>query len=252
VAHRGLISLTPKEDTHLMTSPEALEFLLVSGDYKTLSAVGEGLRRVGATFGFVPTADSAGDYIRRRRVDGIFVDLDVPSAVELIHAIRQGTSNRNSAVFACIPNVKQSPAMIVPGANFLLHKPLDVEVVVSHVTAAQDMMTRERQRYFRHPVSLPVSMTIAETEQHAMITNLSESGMAVRATKPLALHSVLDFAFQLPAGPTISGRGLIAWANSEGLVGIKFQTLRDAGQGDLVAWLTNRKRLASAPPAEDN
>ncbi|MGA2483591.1 MAG: PilZ domain-containing protein [Candidatus Acidiferrales bacterium] len=235
-----------------MTPDTALEFLLVSADYKTLTAVTGGLKQLGANLNFVPTTDSAGDYIGRRRFDGIFVDFAVGGAPDLIVAIRKGHSNRYAVVFACAGDAAGASAALEAGANFVLHKPVTAEDVFSHAKAARNVMVRERRRYFRHAVSLPASLALKGAEHRATITNISEGGMAVRAAKPLECSSVIDFAFELPPGPSISGRGQITWANSEGMMGITFHFLRGQSQNDLLDWFRERRRLSPNPLAADD
>ena len=70
------------------TTTTALDFLLVSNNYETLTAVKNGLKEFGAHLGFVPTIDYARDYLARRKIDGIFVDMEVPGAAELVQSIR--------------------------------------------------------------------------------------------------------------------------------------------------------------------
>jgi response regulator RpfG family c-di-GMP phosphodiesterase len=225
----------------------ALEFLLVSNNFKTLTAVTEGLKQLGASFGFVPACDSAQRYIERRKLDGIFIDLEVPGALDLIQSIRQGSSNRLAVIFACVPDGKQSAPTLVPGASFLLEKPLTPEIIVSQTTAAQEMMARERRRYFRHALNLSVSIKAEGADQWARMNNLGEGGMAVHVVKRLNYSCLVEFAFELPLGQPISGKGMVAWANSEGLTGIKFQLLRGKGQEALEDWLANRQRISPEP-----
>jgi hypothetical protein len=145
-----------------------------TSNYETLKAVSKGLKEFGASFGFVPTLDSARDYIGRHKIDGIFVDLEVAGSQELIGSIGQGTCNRNAVVFACVPSPTESPITLVSEANFLLQKLLSVESVLANVAAAKDNMARERRRYFRHIVRFPVIIAAGGTEQQAIMTNLSE------------------------------------------------------------------------------
>jgi len=229
-----------------MSAPAALEFLLVSTDYKTLSAVNGGLKQCGAVLDFVPTTDSALQFIGRRRIDGVFVDLAVTGALDLILSIREGSSNRHAVIFACVQSAAEAAPALGAGANFAIHKPVTAESVRAHVTTARNVMVRERRRYFRHAVSLPVSLTVRGAEHRATITNISEGGMAVRVTKPLQaspILSVVDFAFELASGPAVSGRGQITWANTEGLMGVTFHFLRGNGQDDLLTWFNQRQRV---------
>jgi response regulator RpfG family c-di-GMP phosphodiesterase len=234
-----------------MTSPTTFEFLLVSTDYQTLTAVAGALKQIDANLGFVPTVEAARDYVGRRKIDGIFVDMEIPGAVDLINFIRQSSCNRHAMVFGCRGTGIESPETLEARVNFLLQKPLSEEVVLSHVTSAREVMARERRRYFRHPVSLPVSLSGNGMEQRARMTNLSEGGMAVHTVKPVEFHSVIDFAFELAIGAAVSGKGLITWVNSEGMIGVAFQFLRGKGRDHLLTWITERQRISPMPLIAD-
>jgi CheY-like chemotaxis protein len=222
----------------------AFEFLLVSDDFKTLTAITEGIKRFGGSFGFVPTTGAAQRYIERHKLDGIFMDLDLPGAPDLVQTIRQGSSNRLTVIFACVGNGKVSAATLVPGANFVLAKPLTVESIVSYAGAARAMMTRERRRYFRQPLNCSVLLRADDDEHWARMSNLGEGGMAIHTVKGLNHSSLVEFAFELPLGQPITGKGMVAWTSSEGLAGIKFQLVRGTGQDALQDWLASRQRLS--------
>jgi hypothetical protein len=88
-------------------------------------------------------------------------------------------------------------------------------------------------------------------KQHARMTDLSEGGMAVRTSKLLKHSSVIDFSFDLSLGASVSGKGQVAWINSEGLAGIVLQIFHGKGREQLEAWLTSQEQLAlrKNPPA---
>jgi DNA-binding NarL/FixJ family response regulator len=228
-----------------METSTTLDFLLVTEDYAIFKTVRIGLQQVGARFGCLNTIAAAQDYVERRRVDGIILDLAAGDAIDFITVLRKGTSNRRAVVFACLEDHLQSSAVLQAGAQLLLQKPIMVEHLVSKVAGARDLMVQERRRYFRHSIFFPVLVTTDGNEQRAMITNISERGMAVHTTKPPACSSFVDFCFQLPEGPTISGKGQIVWANTEGVVGIGFHLLRGTGKEDLLAWFADRERFSS-------
>ncbi len=240
-----------QEKASAVAPPAVLEFLLVSNNYKTLSVVKGGFEELGAHFGFVPTSELAHDYIGRHKIDGIFVDFEVPGALDLIHSIRLGSSNRYAVIFACVRSATESTAMCAAGANFFLQKPLTVESVVSSITRAQDMMAREQRRFFRHPVSLPVLLTVNGTQQRTMMINLSEGGMAVRGAKQVACPSAVEFYFELSFGQTIRGKGRVTWANEEGMAGIEFLSIRDKGRDHLTTWLSAWQSIPSKPSVAD-
>ncbi len=220
-----------------------LEFVLVSSDYATMQAVSKAVKKFGAKFVLVRTAHEARECLNRRKIDGVFVDMEVPGALGLIESTRKGTSNSKAVIFACLANARESTQILAVGANFLLRKPLTEDGVAMHITISKELLVREQRRYFRHSVNLPVTLKEGEVEQQARITNLSGGGMAVRTVKPLKHGAVLDFTFELSMGVRISARGQVAWVNSEGTAGIILQTLRGKGSEQLDAWLASREQL---------
>lgn len=228
-----------------MIEPLPLEFVLVSSDYATMQAVSKAVKRIGSKFVLVPTAHEARECLNRRKIDGLFVDMEVPGALGLIESTRRGVSNNKAVIFACFVNAKESAQILALGANFLLRKPLSEEGVAMHITISKELLLRERRRYFRHAVNLPVTLHEGLAEQQARITNLSGSGMALRTVKPLKQGAVLDFTFELSMGARISARGQVAWVNSERMAGIILQTFRGQGSELLEAWLAAREQLRS-------
>jgi hypothetical protein len=198
------------------------------------------------------TSDAGCDYVGRRKIDAIFLDLEIPDWQQVLEGLRLGTPNRFCVAFACTGNRLAGKEARNRGVHAILQKPLSVEDVVSHLKSSHDLMVRERRRYFRHQVYLPLTLTVNGAEQHALITNLSEGGMAVRVTHALECSSLVDFSFQLRAGPTVSGRGNVAWHDSEGLVGIGFQFFRDNGEDSLLAWIRRQEQLNPEHPSWDS
>lgn len=234
-----------------MIEPLPLEFVLVSSDYATVQAVSKAVKKIGSKFVLVPTAHEGRECLNRRKIDGLFVDMEVPGALGLIESTRKGASNNKAVIFACFVNAKESAQILALGANFLLRKPLSEEGVAMHITISKELLLRERRRYFRHAVSLPVTLQEGAAEQPARITNLSGSGMAVRTVKPLKQGAVLDFTFELSMGARISARGQVAWVNSEGMAGIILQTVRGKGSELLDTWLEAREQLRSEGKAPE-
>jgi CheY-like chemotaxis protein len=226
-----------------------MHLLLVSNDYATLKAIRTAAAQLGADLACMATSEAGCDYVGRRKIDGIILDLELPAWELVLEALRLGTSNHFAVAFACTGNRLVGKEARARGAHVVLQKPLRVDDFVSNVQSARDLMIQERRRYFRHQVYLPLTLTVNGAAQHALITNLSEGGMAVRVTQALECCSLVDFSFQLRAGPSISGRGNIAWRDSEGMVGIGFQFLRDGGKDALLEWIRHQERLTMEHPS---
>ncbi len=234
-----------------MSNPLELEFVLVSSDYATMTAVLGGVKKYGAKSILAPTMEAARDCLNRRKIDGVFVDLEVAGALGVIEGIRKGTSNSKAVIFACVMSSREYTETLSAGANFLLRKPLNEDSVALHITIAKELLERERRRYFRHSVSLPVILKDSGAEQHARMTNLSEGGMAARTVTALRHSAVIDYEFALSSGANICGKGQVAWVNTEGLAGILVQTFRGMGKEQLAAWLTAQEELAVKKDAPD-
>jgi len=227
-----------------MSRPLELEFVLVSGDYALMNAVSGGVKRYGGKFLLVPTAEAARDCLKRRKIDGVFVDMEVPGALGVLEGIRKGTSNNKAVIFACVADTRENTLALSAGANFLLRKPLNEETIALHITIAKELLDRERRRYFRHAVNIPVVLKDGEAVQNARMTDLSEGGMALRTAKPLRHSAVIDFSFDLALGATVSGKGQVAWINSEGQAGIVLQIFQGKTREHLEAWLAAQEQLA--------
>ncbi len=72
-----------------------------------MNAVSGGVKKYGAKFLLVPTAEAARDCLSRGRIDGVFVDLELPGALAVMEAIRKGTSNSKAVIFACVTDAKE-------------------------------------------------------------------------------------------------------------------------------------------------
>jgi len=226
-----------------MSPPIELEFVLVSSDYSMVQTVSTGVKKYGGKFSLVPDAEAARDYLNRRKVDGVFVDLELHGAIALIESIRKGTSNSKVVVFACGGSSREHTSTLNAGANFLLRKPLSVDSAVLHITIAKELLERERRRYFRHPVNLSVLLKEGTAQQHARMTNLSEGGLAVRTVKPLSKGAAVEFSFALPLGVNLKGKGQVAWVNAEGVAGIAIQAFDGRGKEYLEGWLTAQEEI---------
>jgi ActR/RegA family two-component response regulator len=227
-----------------MSSVPPLEFMLVCDDYPTLTAVSAGVKKFGAALTFVPNSDSARDCLDRRKIDAVFVDQQVSGALQLIEFIRKGTSNSKAVIFACVADSRASTPALSAGANFTLKKPVTADDVTRHITIAKDLMICEHRRYFRHPVNLHILLKDEHGQQHGKMTDLGEGGMAVRTATPLKQSSPVEFAFDLSFGASLTGKGQIAWTNTEGMAGIIFRFFHGTGQDQLRAWLNAREQLA--------
>ena len=222
------------------TAAVALQFLLVSDDHSTLKKVQAALDTLGSSMSFSTSAGAARVYLSSHRVDGIILDIPLPSASELIATIRQAGTNRRAFVFVCIGEGQMPSEALKGGANVLLHKPLDPDLIASSIKPFYGIMDAERRRYFRFQVTIPVTLSLNTYSHRAMVENLSEGGMAVSARTPLERSALVEFGFELPFGPRVAGNAQVMWTNDKGIMGLEFRLLHDQSREHLSNWLKNK------------
>jgi CheY-like chemotaxis protein len=218
------------------------EFLIVCRDARTHTVLAAAIHDCAGAVNTTADTAAAMAYITRRKLDGIFLDMRTDGALNLIGNIRRGTSNRFAVVFACAGEHEDASRLLNAGANFVVHKPLDPAEVATVLESAGQMMAVERQRYLRHPLALPVILKATDREQRATTLNISRGGMAVRCPQSFDPGSPIHFVLELPMGQAVRGRGEVAWANTDGQMGIRFYLMGEEVKNVLWHWMEQRSR----------
>ncbi|HLW52563.1 MAG TPA: PilZ domain-containing protein [Candidatus Angelobacter sp.] len=195
------------------------------------------IHRFGGFANWTADTTAALAYISRRKLDGIFLDMRVEGALKLVASIRRGSSNRYSTIFACAPGDEDAARLLNLGVNFIVQKNLDAEKVALVLEGAVQMMLLERQRYLRYSLTIPVTLKSTGGEQNAVTANISRGGMAVRGKQSLEPGRAINFVLDLPGGQAIQGQGEVAWAKTDGNMGIRFYLLRNDIKQTLWNWI---------------
>ncbi len=70
-----------------------------------------------------------------------------------------------------------------------------------------------RRNFDRYPVEWAVDCVASDTFLYASITNISEMGIFVRTTEPLAIGTRMRLSFSPPGGESFKLEGCVAWVN---------------------------------------
>jgi len=145
------------------------------------------------------------------------------------------------------------PQVIVSGSNgrtnlqdtvatFVCKKPISVEQAVRTLSAARNMILEGRLRYNRHALDLPVSLAYGPRKKvEAHLMNLSEGGMGIRLSYPMAFQGPVRLSFQLPESKAqMKVQGEVAWIDKMGNAGIRFHNLSADLKRDLKLWLARQ------------
>ncbi|HUM06826.1 MAG TPA: PilZ domain-containing protein [Terriglobales bacterium] len=220
-----------------------LESLLISRDASLLGVLRPTLEKMSVNVEVCSGIQTGTEMLGKHKFDAVIVDCDdLQGGVELLKTLRKTQSNASSVTFAVLNGATTTQEAFQFGANFVLQKPLTPLNATRCLNAALSFMVRERRRYFRHPVEMPVRISLPSgPEFSAAATNLSEGGMAIRFVGKLPKDTGVCLNFTLPDSNTsLEIRGNIAWADGTGNAGIKFMEVPQSSQYQLEKWLTDR------------
>jgi DNA-binding response OmpR family regulator len=228
-----------------------LESLLISRDAALLGVLRPTLEKMSVSVEVCTGTKTGSEMLGKRKFDAVIVDCDdLQGGVEILTDLRKTHSNASSVAFAVLNGNTTTQQAFQLGANFVLQKPLTPLHATRCFNAALNFMLRERRRYFRHPVDMPVRIIIPEGAQlNATATDLSEGGMAIQVADKLPRNVVTNLHFTLPGSNiSLELRGNIAWADTTGKAGIRFVDVPQSSQYQLEKWLTDR--MHSELPSE--
>jgi CheY-like chemotaxis protein len=220
-----------------------LESLLISQDADLLAVLRPVLEKVSVNLQVCAEPKPAADLLARCKFDAVVIDCDdLQDGVDLLRSLRQTRSNAKSVSFAVVNGKTTTQLAFQLGANFVLQKPLTPLQASRCFNAALNFMVRERRRYFRHPVDMPLRIAFPQSqEMTATATNVSEGGMAIRFLGKLPKEAQGQFRFTLPGGQiSLELKGEVAWADGTSQVGIRFIDVPQSSQFQLEKWLTDR------------
>jgi DNA-binding response OmpR family regulator len=226
-----------------------LDSLLISRDAALLGVLRPTLEKMSVSVEVCSGVQTGDDLLNKRKFDAVIVDCDdLQGGIELLNGLRKTQSNASSVAFAVLNGKTSTREAFQLGANFVLQKPLTPLHASRCFNAAISFMVRERRRYFRHPVEMPVRISVKDgIDTTATTTNLSEGGMAIRTLAKLEKNSQAKVQFTLPGtGNSLEVKATIAWAD-EGHAGIRFADVPQSSQYQLDKWLTERLQREISP-----
>jgi DNA-binding response OmpR family regulator len=194
--------------------------------------------------------ETALDAVTHRRLDALIVDWDgAYDPTRVVRAARKSSPNANSTIVAMVNKGSETHALLV-GANFMIHKPTDVEHAHRCMRAAYGTMLQNRRRARRVAVDVPVAARVNEVgEIEARISDLSVGGMALQCNRPLQMNQEVMAHFFLPrTNHLIHATGRVVNANATGRAGVRFAFVPEEELTLLESWLAGE--LAKIETAE--
>jgi DNA-binding response OmpR family regulator len=220
-----------------------LESLLLSQDPEVVRVLRPTLEKLSIDVEICHEARAGADILISDKFDAVIVDCDdLNGGLALLQGLRSTPSNKNSVAFAVLngkrTTTKEAFGM---GANFVLQKPISVLNAARCFHAALNFMLKERRRYFRQPVKMPVRVVLEGKTVTATSTNISEGGIALMLREALPKGAAPHLKFSLPASNLhMEVETEVAWSDTKGLAGFRFHNVPKSSQEQLERWLDER------------
>jgi len=213
--------------------------LVISDDEATIRQLTESMQQFAISAEVCQDAGFALQSLNRRHFEAVVVDLKMYQSKEIMERVRFSPSNQTATTFAITDG---SASGFSTGANFVLERPLSEEALSRSLRAAYGIIMRERRRYFRCPVTIPVAVRNPEgLETQCETINISESGIAIRIPTQVTAETEVVVRFKLPENPTrFVVQSKICWSDPTGRTGLQFLNLPLARKTELQGWLAHR------------
>jgi hypothetical protein len=143
--------------------------------------------------------------------------------------------------FAISSNGGEATAAFRRESGFVFERPLSTESIRSTLKPAFELILRERRRYFRCPLSIPVSVRRRTMpDVRCCCVNISEGGMAVSTSVPLSPGEDVQVQFTLPdhKEPFLA-ESRICWLKT-GHLGVLFVSFSQGHKSELQGWLSQK------------
>jgi len=233
-----------------MNSPPSLAFsgrvLLVSNDAIAIEQLSESMQRFALFPEQCPDVHTALERLKRFKFEAVVVDFRLGSqAAAVLEGTRQSPSNEHAVLFTVSGNEVEAVEAFKAGSTFVLQRPLSATSIDLSLKAAYGLIVRERRRYFRCPVEVPVAILKTGIQTVAgRSVNISEGGMAIAATAPLGPGDQVQLQFALPGEESqFVLESTVCWAKGQ-RIGLNFLSPHKISK--LQEWLS--RRLEEAIP----
>ncbi len=215
--------------------------LLVSADPVTIQQFSQALQELSISPDVCHEVPAAVGLLNRQKFDAVIVDLQLGEQCGLIlDEVHLSPSNQKAVTFAISGSDAEGTAFR-KRSEFVFERPLSPQSIRSTLKPAYGLILRERRRYFRCPISIPVViLRRAKPEVRCNSVNLSEGGMALSTFVPLSPGEKVRVQFTLPGHEVpFLAESTICWWKT-GHLGVRFISVSQERKSELQGWLARK------------
>jgi FixJ family two-component response regulator len=222
-----------------MVNPAEIRAILVTEDEELVGIISGLFGQIGIAVQKSRDENEAIRSIETGRFEALVLDFDnCPDAGAVMQRLRDSGSSKNALVFAVASDGTARQRALEQGANFAFERPFNEARIKDILHTAYALMLRDRRRYFRHAVSLPVHLKrITRPALMCTSLNISRNGIAVQVPSPLEPGEIVDITFRLVQSGPIAGHGTVVWDDKHGKAGLSFECATLEDENRLTAWL---------------
>ena len=217
--------------------------LLVSADPVTIQQFSLALREISISSEVCQEVPASIRLLTERKFDAVLIDLQlgVESGV-ILDFVRLSPLNRTAVTFAISGCDSDAAAVFRKKSGFTFERPFSAQSIRRTLRSSYGLILRERRRYFRSPVTIPV--TILRQGMPAVrcySANISEGGMAVSTSVALGAGEDVRVEFILPnhKHPLVA-QSRVCWGQA-GRLGIRFMSVPAERKSEIQNWLSQRQ-----------
>jgi len=177
--------------------------------------------------------------LAKSKIDALIVDCDLEGTTGFLRGLGTGL---NAVPLVIVSGSNGRTQLQDTVATFVFQKPISVEQAVRILSAARNMILDRRLRYNRHALDLPASIAYGSRKRiEAHLMNLSQGGVGIRLSRPVAFPGPVRVSFQLPESKVpMKVQGEVAWIDKLGNAGIRFLDMSPVVKRDLQLWLAQQ------------
>jgi CheY-like chemotaxis protein len=216
--------------------------LLVSDDPATTEQVSHALQDLSILPDICHQMEESIHLLNSRKFDAVIVDLQMGrQSGDVLAEVRLSPSNRTAVTFAISSSDAETTSSLRKRSSFIFERSLSARSVCGTLKSAYGLILRERRRYFRYPIAVPVTVLrqgMPEVRCHSL--NVSEGGMSISTLFPLSIGEKVRVHFTLPdhRGPFLT-ESTICWC-ATGQLGIRFVSFSREPKSELQEWLSRK------------
>jgi hypothetical protein len=178
------------------------------------------------------------------KFEAVIVDLLLGEfANAILEEVRSSRSNRTAVLFTISSSSEGSTGAFKAGSSFVLERPLSTTSINRTLKAAFGLIVRERRRYFRCPIAVPVGVQPPDLNNFfGQSINVSEGGMAMTMPALLKPGLQVNVRFKLPDREfNFDVESYICWSDGKGQSGVQFVfTAERHEKSELQEWLSHK------------